>query len=114
MKRLLTVLFVLTLLFPAHVHADEGLWTLDNFPAAKVQATYGFSPGPQFLDHLREASVRLPGCSGSFVSKNGLIMSNHHCARGCIQNISSPQNDFLEKGFFAKTEAEEVKCPGFD
>jgi hypothetical protein len=114
MRRILTALLTLGFLFPTLAQADEGMWTLDNFPTAKVQAAYGFTAGPQFLDHLRESSVRLPGCSGSFVSKTGLIMSNHHCARSCIQNISSPQNDYIEKGFFAKTEADEPKCPGFE
>src|SRR5271154_6193457 len=114
MRRILTGLFALALLFPTLAYADQGMWTLDNFPSAKVQTAYGFTAGPQFLDHLRQASVRLPGCSGSFISKTGLVMSNHHCARSCIQNISSPQNDYLETGFYAKTAADEPKCPGFE
>lgn len=114
MRRFLTALFAFALLIaPLGARADEGMWTLDNFPAAKVKAAYGYTTTTAFLDHVRKAAVRLPGCSGSFVSAQGLVMSNHHCARGCIQNISTAQNDYIANGFFAKTQADEPKCPGF-
>jgi len=114
MRRLVTALYALVLVFaPLGARADEGMWTLDNFPVAKVKAAYGYTTTSAFLDHVRKASVRLPGCSGSFVSANGLVMSNHHCARSCIQNISTAQNDYIASGFFAKTLEDEPKCPGF-
>ncbi len=93
--------------------ADEGMWTLDNFPTTAVAKQYGFKATPAFLDTLRTASVRLPGCSGSFVSASGLIMTNHHCARGCITNNSNEKNDYIKTGFFAAKQQDELACPGF-
>jgi len=114
MRRMLAAILTLIFLFPAVVHADEGMWTLDNFPTAKVAAAYGFSATPAFLTKVRQASVRLPGCSGSFVSRSGLVMTNHHCARACVQAISTPQNNYIASGFFAKTDDDERKCPAFE
>src|SRR5262249_10543491 len=59
--------------------ADEGLWTFDDFPAGKVEQTYGFAPDAAWLDHARLATVGLPGCSAGIVSRHGLIQTNHHC-----------------------------------
>ena len=98
---------------PLAVSADEGMWTLDRFPTAKVAKAYGFTATPAFLEHIRKSAVRLPGCSGSFVGRDGLVMTNHHCARGCIGNISDPQHDYVSNGFTAATLADEKACPGF-
>lgn len=97
-------------------HADEGMWTYNNFPAAKVKAKYGFEPGKDWLDHLRLSSVRIAGgCSASVVSSSGLVMTNHHCARECIENLSGLQKkDFNRDGFFAKAEKDEARCPGME
>ncbi|HEX7625073.1 MAG TPA: S46 family peptidase, partial [Anaeromyxobacteraceae bacterium] len=104
-------LIVLALLAPA-ARADEGMWTFDSFPAAKVEQQYGFKPTQAWLDHVRLASARLAqGCSGSFVSGHGLVMTNHHCAHSCIEQLSTPQRDFVKRGFYAKAPADEVKCP---
>jgi V8-like Glu-specific endopeptidase len=96
--------------------ADEGMWTYNNFPAAKVKARYGFEPTKDWLDHLRLSSVRIAGgCSASVVSPDGLVMTNHHCARHCIENLSgNMKKDFNRDGFFAKTVAEEARCPGME
>ncbi|MFL5318160.1 MAG: S46 family peptidase [Myxococcaceae bacterium] len=92
--------------------ADEGMWLLNNFPSDKVSAKYQFKPTQEWLDHVRLSSARLAGgCSGSFVSANGLVMTNHHCAHSCIEQLSTKQKDFVASGFFAKTEKDEVKCP---
>ena len=92
--------------------ADEGMWTFDNFPRAAVQKAYGFEPDGAWLDHVRLSSVRLAlGCSGSFVSPDGLVMTNHHCARRCIQDLSTPAKDLTAKGFYAATREEERPCP---
>ena len=65
-------------------HADEGMWTFDNFPSSKVQARYGFAPDGAWLDHVRSSAVRLTsGCSASVVSKDGLVLTNHHCVVSC-------------------------------
>jgi hypothetical protein len=92
--------------------ADEGMWTFDHFPAAKVRAAYGFGPSQAWLDHVRLASARLPGCSSSFVSPQGLLMTNHHCAVGCLAALSRQGQDYVKTGFYAKTAADEVRCPG--
>jgi len=68
---------------------DEGMWTFNNFPAAKVAEKYGDPPTQPWLDHVRLSSVRISsGCSASVVSAQGLVMTNHHCARRCIENLS--------------------------
>ena len=92
--------------------ADEGMWTFDNFPSGKVKQKYGFGPDRKWLDHVRLSSVRLGGgCSGSIVSESGLVMTNHHCARSCIEQVSTPEKDRMADGFFARTPADEVRCP---
>ncbi len=96
--------------------ADEGMWTYNNFPAAKVKAKYGFEPTKDWLDHLRLSSVRIAGgCSASVVSPEGLVMTNHHCARHCIEQLSGlAKKDFNKDGFIAKTLADEQRCPGME
>jgi hypothetical protein len=97
-------------------HADEGMWTFNNFPFAKVQQAYGFTPTQGWLDHLRLSAVRIAGgCSASVVSADGLVMTNHHCARGCIENLSSlTKTDYNRFGFYARATAEEARCPGME
>jgi hypothetical protein len=93
--------------------ADEGMWTFDAFPAAKMQAAYGWAPDQQWLDRVRAAAVRLTGgCSASFVSNEGLILTNHHCVSSCIEDNSTAANNILAKGFNAGTRQRELKCAG--
>lgn len=93
--------------------ADEGMWTFDNFPLAKVNAAYGLKLDQAWLDRVQGASVRLTtGCSASLVSKTGLVLTNHHCVVECVQDLSSAQTDFVKAGFAAATREEEKKCPG--
>ena len=110
------VAILLTILgFTFSTSAEEGMWTLNNFPAAKVKEQFGFAPDAKWLEHARLSSARFGnGCSSSFVSSNGLLMTNHHCATACIQDLSTPENDLLSKGFYAKTAAEEKRCPGLE
>jgi hypothetical protein len=92
------------------IHAEEGMWTFDNPPVKQLAAKYGFTPTQAWLDHLRLASVRLnDGGSGSFVSPNGLLLTNHHVARGQLQKNSTAEHDYLRDGFYAATPAEEMK-----
>ena len=100
----------------AWVAADEGMWTYNQFPAAKVEAAYGFKPDEAWLKQLQLASVRIAGgCSASVVSPTGLVMTNHHCARECIQNVSGQRKkDFNRDGFIARKPSEEPRCPGME
>jgi V8-like Glu-specific endopeptidase len=93
--------------------ADEGMWTFDAFPAAKMRAAYGFAPDQAWLDRVRSAAVRLTGgCSASFVSSDGLILTNHHCVAGCAEQNSTAANNILKNSFVAGTRERELKCAG--
>ena len=95
--------------------ADEGMWTFDNPPLKQLKERYGFQPTREWLDHLRLASARFnDGGSGSFVSPHGLVLTNHHVALGQLQKVSSPAKDYVKDGFYARTEAEELKCPDLE
>jgi len=74
-------------------HADEGVWTFDSPPSKALQEKYGFTPDAAWLDALRLSAVRLSGGSGSLVSGNGLVLTNHHIAMGCLQALSTEAND---------------------
>ena len=89
------------------------MWTFDAPPLDYWAKRYDFHPSASWLDHARLSSVRIPGCTASFVSSDGLIMSNHHCARGCADAVTKPGEDFLANGFYAPTRAEERACPNF-
>src|SRR6202047_2706409 len=95
--------------------AEEGMWTFDNPPTKLLQQKYGFTPTQEWLDHVRLSSVRLnDGGSGSFVSGNGLLLTNHHVARGQLQKNSTPEHDYIANGFYAATEADEIKSPDLE
>jgi hypothetical protein len=112
MKR--TRLFLLALLAASFIHADEGLWLFNAIPEPQLASKYRFKPSKDFLDHLRLASVRFGGGSGSFVSPNGLIFTNHHVASRCIQNVSSKEHNYMRDGFYAETPDKELRCPGLE
>ena len=102
-------------LFTQLMQAEEGMWTFDNFPSKTVGEKYGFTPSQAWLDHVRLASLRIAGgCSASFISPEGLVMTNHHCVVECVEQISTPKDNFVDDGFVAKTDAEERKCPAFE
>ena len=95
--------------------AGEGMWTFDNPPRKQLKELYGFEPTEQWLDHLRLASVRVgDGGSGSFVSPNGLLLTNDHVGRGQLQKLSTKDRDLVAQGFYAPTPAEELKCPDLE
>lgn len=95
----------------ASAWADEGMWTLDNLPRALLKQRYGFEPTQAWLDKVMRASARIPGCSASFVSPDGLVMTNHHCAERCVGQLSTPDNDRVAKGFLARERGQEQRCP---
>jgi len=95
--------------------ADEGMWTFDNPPLEQLQRKYGFTPPPEWLDHVRLSCVRLnDGGSGSFVSPHGLLLTNHHVARGQLQKNSTKEHDYIQDGFYAATPAQEMKSPDLE
>jgi len=97
---------------PLGAGAEEGMWTFDAFPSEQVARSYGFRPDAAWLARARLASVRLAqGCSGSLVSAGGLVMTNHHCAHSCIEELSTPRSDLVRDGFLARSGAEERPCP---
>ncbi|MBU1385504.1 MAG: S46 family peptidase [Alphaproteobacteria bacterium] len=97
---------------PSTALADEGMWTFDNFPIQTVNQKYGTRIDQAWLDRVRNASVRIQGCSASFVSPEGLILTNWHCVVGCAQELSDAQKDYVKNGFTAANREEEVRCPG--
>jgi hypothetical protein len=90
--------------------ADEGMWLFNAPPLKQLKEKYQFEPTPQWLEHLQKASVRFnSGGSGSFVSANGLAITNHHVGADTLQKISNAQHNYLRDGFYAKTQADEIK-----
>src|SRR5256714_1812073 len=90
---------------------DEGMWLFNNPPLKQLKEKYQFEPTPQWLEHLQKSSVRFnSGGSGSFVSATGLCITNHHVGADALQKASSEQHNYLKEGFYAKTNAEEIKC----
>jgi hypothetical protein len=87
------------------------MWTFDAPPLEYWKKTYGFAPDQAWLDNVRLSAVRIPGCSASFVSAKGLILTNHHCVRACEDAISPKDTNFIETGYAAALPRDERKCP---
>src|SRR6266481_5866020 len=95
--------------------ADEGMWPVNQFPKQAVQKRYGFEPTDDFLGHIQRSSVRFNnGGSGSFISPQGLLFTNHHVGRDCIQKVSSADHDYVANGFYAASPVDEKKCPDLE
>ena len=93
--------------------ADEGMWTFDNFPSAKVKAAYGVTIDQAWLDHVRGAAVRLSsGCSASVVTGEGLVLTNNHCVADCAQALSAPGRDYYKDGYQSAARTDEKTCSG--
>ena len=113
MKRLTA--WLAAALLPLTVLAAEGMWTLDNLPKEAMKERVGFAPDAAWVDKVMKSSARLGnGCSGSFVSKDGLVLTNHHCARDCIQQLSTAEKDYTRDGFLAKARGDELRCPALE
>jgi Peptidase S46 len=108
----LAALLALALVLP--VAADEGMWLFNAPPKDILLKKYGFAVTQEFMDHLRLASISFGGASGSFVSPDGLVLTNHHVGRGAVQNLSTKDRDLMKTGFYARTRAEELKVPGME
>ena len=88
------------------------MWTFDTPPLEYWARRYSFRPTSEWLAHARLAALRQPGCTASFVSADGLVMTNHHCARACIEAATRPGEDLLENGFYARSRSDERACRG--
>jgi len=111
MKRLVLACIVVGL--SVGVAADEGMWTFDNFPRAEVAKKYGVQVTDEWLADLQRSIVRLEtGCTGSLVSPEGLILTNHHCVATCLSDNSTAQRDLMAGGFLAANAADEIRCQG--
>src|SRR5687768_1091802 len=111
MKRFSAIALVLGL--STGLTADEGMWTFENFPRAEVAKKYGVQITDQWLDQVQKSVVRLEtGCSASFVSAEGLVLTNHHCVESCLAANSTAQRDLVGNGFNAATLADEIRCQG--
>ena len=109
MKRLLITLISIAPALPGFT--DEGMWLFNQPPRDLLRQRYDFEATDAWLEHLQKASVRFnSGGSGSFVSEDGLLISNHHVGADALQKLSSKEKDYLQDGFHARTLAEEVKC----
>src|SRR5229473_1367121 len=104
---------VQTLQFTAR--ADEGMWPFNNLPRAEIKKKYGFDVTDEWLRKVQLASVRFNnGGSGSFVSPNGLVLTNYHIVEDIVNEVSTPQKDLAKEGFVARTRADEIKAPSLE
>jgi hypothetical protein len=90
------------------------MWTFDNLPVARMKAAYGFAPDAKWLEHVRLSSLKFGGASGSFISKDGLVLTNHHVGRGSVQAVSDQDHDYIKNGFLAATREQEIRIPGME
>jgi len=106
------VLLAILLVLP--IFADEGMWLFNKPPKDLLQKNYGFTVTQEFMDHLRLSSISFGGASGSFISPEGLVLTNHHVGQGALQNLSTKDRDLMKTGFYARTRAEELRVPGME
>src|SRR5262249_37879172 len=97
------------------VNGDEGMWLLNDPPRQHLKDKYQFDLTDAWLEHAQKASVRFNnGGSGGFVSPEGLIVTNHHIAADALQKLTTKDRDLLRDGYYAKTRADELKCPDLE
>ena len=106
----LLVLVILPALLAAPASADPGMWTLHDFPSELVKKQHGVDIDKAWLDRVRTSTVRLANCTASFVSPDGLILTNHHCSESCIDEHSTAAQNFLKNGFLARRREQELRC----
>jgi len=95
--------------------ADEGMWTFNNIPRAEIKKKYGFDVTDEWLKKVQLASVRFNnGGSGSFVSPNGLVLTNYHIVEDIVNEVSTPEKDLAKEGFVAHSRGDEIKAPSLE
>jgi hypothetical protein len=110
----LVAVAVLVAALSARALADEGFWPFNAVPKAAIKQALGFEPADAWLQHLQLSAIRFGGASGSFISPDGLILTNHHVGLRTIQRLSTPEQDFVKNGFYAKMLADELKAPDME
>jgi hypothetical protein len=113
-QRLAAWLAVVLLVLPLAVQADEGFWPFNRIPKAAIKKAYGVDLSDGWLNRVQQASVRFPSGSGSFVSADGLVLTNHHVAMDIIQELSTAEHDYVKNGFLARDRAQELKAPNLE
>ncbi|MEE2825018.1 MAG: S46 family peptidase [Planctomycetota bacterium] len=114
-KNSIALFFLSLLIAPCSLHADEGMWLFNGLPIEQFKTKYGFEPTPEWTDHLMKSSVRFNvGGSASFVSSNGLVLTNHHVGSDTLNKLSTQENNYYEDGFLAETFEEELKAPDLE
>jgi hypothetical protein len=115
MRRRLILAILLLSARSSGASADAGMWTYNALPLHQLESKWGFTPPPGWAEHLMRASLRIAqGCSASFVSPRGLVLTDQHCARPCAQGLSGPGRDLVADGFLAVADKEERRCPDME
>ena len=110
MRQLKLLLISACLTLACSAHADEGMWTFHNPPTQLISQKYGVTITPEWLERVRLSTVRLSNCTASFVSPNGLILTNFHCSWTCLDEHSTKEKSLMNDGFMAETREKEVRC----
>lgn len=111
-KFFLASVVALTLALAPCAAGEEGMWTFDNVPAARMQTELGWAPDQAWLDRVMRATARLPTCSGVNVGAAGLVLTNQHCVVACLTQLSTPERNYFTRGFAAREREQEARCPG--
>jgi hypothetical protein len=110
--RITAYFYLAAFLLPSVAVGAEGMWTLDNLPRAALQSDFGFQPDAAWVEKVQKSSVRLAGgCSGSFASPDGLVLTNHHCIWRCVEQLSTTEHNYMRDGFLARAHGDELQCP---
>ena len=112
---IVTIGLITSCVCAAKIRADEGMWLFNAVPKAQLKVAHNFEPTQAWLDHVMLSSVRFnSGGSASFVSSQGLVLTNHHVASDSLYKLSTAERNYNEDGFLAATMADELKTPDLE